>query len=63
MLRVIHAAHEAMEGAVGRGVAVDALAETPALREIARMRSWPDADATGLADNLTERVRAELRES
>jgi V/A-type H+-transporting ATPase subunit A len=63
MLRVIHAAHEAMEEAVGRGVAIDALAEAPALREIARMRAWPDAEATGLADDLTERIRAELRES
>ena len=63
MLRVIHAAHEAMEEAVGRGVAVDALAEAATLREIARMRSWPDADATQLADDLTERIRTELRES
>jgi V/A-type H+-transporting ATPase subunit A len=63
MLRVIHAAHEAMEEAVGRGLTVDALAEAVALHEIARMRSWPDADATELADDLTERIRAELSES
>jgi V/A-type H+-transporting ATPase subunit A len=62
MLRVIHAAHEAMAEAVGRGVAVDALTEVPALREIARMRSWAEADAAGLADDLIARIRAGLGE-
>jgi V/A-type H+-transporting ATPase subunit A len=62
MRRVIHAAHEAMAEAVGRGVAVDALTEVPALREIARMRSWAEADAAGLADDLIARIRAGLGE-
>jgi V/A-type H+-transporting ATPase subunit A len=60
MLRVIRAAHDAMEEAIGRGVAIDSLADAEALREIARMRSWPEAEAAQLADTLIERVRTEL---
>jgi V/A-type H+-transporting ATPase subunit A len=62
MLRVIRAAHEAMDEAIGRGVAIDTLASAPALREVARMRSWPEAGAAELADGLIERIRAELGE-
>jgi V/A-type H+/Na+-transporting ATPase subunit A len=60
MLRVIHAAHEAMEVAIGRGIAIEALAAAPALREVARMRSWPEDGAAELADGLIERIRTEL---
>jgi hypothetical protein len=63
MLRVIHAAHEAMEEAIGRGVAIDTLAGAPALREVARMRSWPEAEVDTLADRLIDRFRAGLGES
>jgi V/A-type H+-transporting ATPase subunit A len=62
MLRVIRAAHEAMEEAIGRGVAIDALADAPALLEVARMRSWSEAVAAELADGLIERIRTELGE-
>jgi V/A-type H+/Na+-transporting ATPase subunit A len=62
MLRVIRAAHEAMEAAIGRGVAIDALADAGSLREIARMRSWPEGEAAERADGLIERVRTELAE-
>ena len=60
MLRVIRAAHEAMEAAVGRGVAIDSLADAEALRDVARMRSWPDAEAAQRADGLIERIRSEV---
>jgi V/A-type H+/Na+-transporting ATPase subunit A len=60
MLRVIRAAHDAMEAAIGRGAATDSLAEADALREIARMRSWPEAEAAERADLLIERIRTEL---
>jgi V/A-type H+-transporting ATPase subunit A len=62
MLRVIRAAHEAMEGAIGRGVAIDSLADADALREVARMRSWPEGEATMRADDLIERIRTALEE-
>jgi V/A-type H+-transporting ATPase subunit A len=62
MLRVIRAAHEAMEEAIGRGVAIDALADAPALLEVARMRSWSEAGAAEFADGLIERIRTELGE-
>jgi V/A-type H+-transporting ATPase subunit A len=60
MLRVIRAADEAMQEAVGRGIAIEALADAPALLEVARMRSWPEAEAADLTDGLIERIRAEL---
>jgi V/A-type H+/Na+-transporting ATPase subunit A len=60
MLRVIRAAHEAMGPVIARGVPVDSLAEAASLLEVARMRSWPDAEAVERADDLIERIRAEL---
>jgi V/A-type H+-transporting ATPase subunit A len=60
MLRVIRAAHEAMEVAIGRGVAIEALADAPALLEVARMRSWSEDGAAELAEGLIERIRSEL---
>jgi V/A-type H+-transporting ATPase subunit A len=60
MLRVIHEAHEAMGEVVARGVPVDSLADAASLREVARMRSWPDAEATERADDLIGRIRKEL---
>ena len=62
MLRVIHAADEAMGAAIGRDVPVDSLAEAASLLEVARMRSWPDAEAVERADGLIERIRTELGE-
>jgi hypothetical protein len=51
-----------MEGAIGRGVAIDSLADADALREIARMRSWPEAEAAERADLLIKRIGIELGE-
>jgi V/A-type H+-transporting ATPase subunit A len=60
MLRVIHAAHEAMGAVIARGIPVDLLGEAVSLREIARMRSWPDTEAVERADGLIERIHTEL---
>jgi V/A-type H+/Na+-transporting ATPase subunit A len=60
MLRVVHAAHDAMAAAVARDVPVETLAAAPVLREPARMRSWPDAEVAGNADALVERIRHDL---
>jgi V/A-type H+/Na+-transporting ATPase subunit A len=60
MLRVVHAAHEAMEAAAARDVSVDALATAAVLREVARVRAWPDGEADNQADALIERIRSEL---
>jgi hypothetical protein len=62
MLRVVHAAHDAMAAAVARDVPVETLAAAPVLREPARMRSWPDAEVAGNADALVERIRHDLEE-
>jgi V/A-type H+/Na+-transporting ATPase subunit A len=62
MLRVIRAAHEAMEAVIDRGVPVDSLAEAASLRRVARMRSWPDTEAVERADGLIEEIRKELGE-
>jgi V/A-type H+-transporting ATPase subunit A len=62
MLRVVRAAHVAMEAVVGRGVPVDALDDAAGLREVARMRSWPEAEADERANELIEQVRTELEE-
>jgi V/A-type H+/Na+-transporting ATPase subunit A len=62
MLRVIRAAHEAMDAAIGRGVPIDSLTEVAALREVARMRSWPEAEASERADVLIERIQRGLEE-
>jgi V/A-type H+/Na+-transporting ATPase subunit A len=62
MLRVIRAAHDAMGAVIDRGVPVDALAEVAALREVGRMRSWPDDEAVARADDLIERIHTELAE-
>ena len=60
MLRVIRAAHEAMEGAVGRGVPIETLAGVDALREVARMRSWPEDEAGEHARGLIDRIDSEM---
>lgn len=62
MLRVIHAAHDALHEAVERGEAVDDAARSPVLAEVARMRWWPAAEAASRADELVERLRRELGE-
>jgi hypothetical protein len=49
-----------MEVAIGRGVAIEALADAPALLEVARMRSWSEDGAAELAEGLIERIRSEL---
>jgi V/A-type H+/Na+-transporting ATPase subunit A len=60
MLRVIRVAHEAMEAAVGRGIPIDTLGTAAALREVARMRSWPEDEARTRADELIDRIRDDL---
>jgi V/A-type H+-transporting ATPase subunit A len=60
MLRVVRAAHDAMEAVVGRGVPIDLLDDTTTLREVARMRSWSEAESDERADALIERIAAEL---
>jgi V/A-type H+-transporting ATPase subunit A len=60
MLRVVHAAHNAMEAAVARGVPVDVLATAPVLREVARIRTWPEGEAEESAGRLIERIGSEL---
>jgi len=60
MLRVIHAAHEAMEDVIPRGVPVDALSEATSLLEVARMRFWPEVESAERADGLIDRIRKEL---
>jgi V/A-type H+/Na+-transporting ATPase subunit A len=62
MLGVVQAAHEAMTAAVERGTAIDSLGAVPALRELARMRSWPEAEADERARAMTDRIRTELEE-
>jgi V/A-type H+-transporting ATPase subunit A len=62
MLRVVHAAHEAMAAAVARGVSVETLDATPALRGAARMRSWPPEAVADNAQALIEQIRRELEE-
>jgi V/A-type H+-transporting ATPase subunit A len=60
MLRVVRAAHEAMDAAVGHGAAVEALGGVAALRELARMRFWPEGEADERARAAIDRIRAEL---
>jgi V/A-type H+/Na+-transporting ATPase subunit A len=60
MLRVIRAVHDAMGAVIDRGVPVDSLGEAASLREVARMRSWADAEVVERADRLIERIRTEL---
>lgn len=62
MLRVLHAAHQAMAGAVARDVPIEAVAAIPALRDAARMRFWPDAEVAASAQAVTERIRHELED-
>jgi V/A-type H+-transporting ATPase subunit A len=62
MLRAVRAAHEGMAAAVARDVPVETVAAASALRELARMRSWPDGEAAGNADALVERLGRELEE-
>jgi V/A-type H+-transporting ATPase subunit A len=62
MLRVLRAAHQAMVDAVARDVPVETLAAATALRDVARMRFWPDADVAAGAEELIERIRRELEE-
>jgi hypothetical protein len=58
MLRVVRAAHEAMEAAVERDIPIDAFTTSAALRDVARMRSWPDSESEERADALIERIRS-----
>jgi V/A-type H+-transporting ATPase subunit A len=62
MLSVIRAAHAAMETAVGRGNPVETVAGASVLREVARVRSWPEDEAGERARDLIDRIRTELDE-
>ncbi len=59
LLQVLRATHEAMAEAVARGVSADTARAVPALRELARMRTWPDDEVARNAHALTERIRRE----
>jgi len=60
MLRVVRAAHEGLEAAVGRGVAVEAAFAVPAVAEVGRMKYWPDAEVEDRADELVARLQKEM---
>ncbi|HEX2728563.1 MAG TPA: V-type ATP synthase subunit A [Rubrobacteraceae bacterium] len=60
MLAVIRAAHGAMGAAVGRGVPVEAVAASPSLQEIARMRYWLDEEVGERSGVLVSRIREEM---
>jgi len=62
MLRVVHAAHEAMDAAVGRSVTIDSISAVTALRDLARMKFWPDAEVDERAEATIDHVRNELEE-
>jgi len=62
MLRVIRAAHRALERAIERGVSVEAASAVEAVAEIARMRYWPDDEVGERADALISRVESEMGE-
>ena len=62
MLRVIRAAHDTMDAAVSRGIPIETLSSAAALREVARMRSWPEDVAGERAAGLIDRIRSELDE-
>ena len=46
----------------GSGRPIDALAEVGAVREVARMRSWPEVEASERGEALIERIQRELEE-
>ena len=62
MMRVIRAAHEGIESAVGRDVAVEVSSSVPAVAEIGRMKYWPDAEVEKHTDDLIRRVQREMGE-
>jgi len=62
MMRVIRAAHEGIQEAVERDVAVEASSSVPAVAEIGRMKYWPHANVEGNANDLIRRAKAEMGE-
>ena len=62
MMRVIRAAHEGIQSAVERDVAVEASSGVPAVAEIGRMKYWPDAGIEELAEGLIQRLHTEMGE-
>jgi V/A-type H+/Na+-transporting ATPase subunit A len=62
MLNVVRMAHEAMGAAVDRGVAIESVASVAALRELARMRSWPESEVEARSRAAIEEIRMEVEE-
>jgi V/A-type H+-transporting ATPase subunit A len=60
MLEVIRRAHEAMAGAVARGIDAETAGTVAPLSEVGQMRSWLPEDAPGRAPELAARIEAEL---
>jgi V/A-type H+-transporting ATPase subunit A len=60
MLRVIRSADAAMTAAVARGAPAEQAGAASAIAPIAHMPAWPDADVSGHAETLIERIEREL---
>jgi V/A-type H+-transporting ATPase subunit A len=62
MARAALAAHTAMTAALERGVAVERIVTAPALAGLARMRSWPAAEAEALSERLVASLTEAMEE-
>ena len=62
MLRVLQVAHDAMSGALERGVTVGLVVSAPVLSALSAMKQWPVADVPTRSVDLTGRVRSEMEQ-
>jgi V/A-type H+-transporting ATPase subunit A len=60
MLRAIRLAHEAMDGAVGRGVAADDVTGAPELAQLARLKTAAPEEARARGEALVARLTETL---
>lgn len=60
MLSVIQRAHQAMNGAVSRGVNPATVSSVQSLADVAGMRRWPADEAKELAERLVASIREEV---
>lgn len=60
MMRVVHAAHQAMATALERGAAADTVVAATVFGELAAMKRWPADAVTATGDDVAERIRTEL---